>query len=165
MRSCLSHRVNERCVIIRGAAFCLLIKRRAKMGPSWIALLLLCGWSCTLRHKVSLEASTTSSTHRSVAFTLLLVSLIIQIAESVQILSMSFFPGHHSIIRPHDDPWTASPHDRKRSVSQIPVPTAALFVPAQHGGRASHTQQQLRPLPGEDPYRRKKSSQSQHPLL
>lgn len=90
MRSCLSHRVNERCVIIRGATFCLLIRRRAKMGPSRIALLLLCGWSRTLRHKVSLEASSSSSTHRSVASTLLLVSLIIQIAESVQILSMPF---------------------------------------------------------------------------
>lgn len=41
-------------------------------------------------HKASLEASPSSSTHRS-AFTLLLVSLIIQFAESVQILSMSFF--------------------------------------------------------------------------
>lgn len=35
---CLSYRLNERCVILRGAAFCLLIRRCAKMGPQWVQI-------------------------------------------------------------------------------------------------------------------------------
>lgn len=74
-------------------------------------------------------------------------------------------PGHHSIFRPCENLRAASPHDGKRSVGQVPFPPAALLVPAQYGGCAGHTDQQLRPQPGGDPYRRPKPSEPQHPLL
>lgn len=164
---CLPYRVNESCVIIRGAAFCLLIGCCTKTGHFWIAL-----FYCAEIVALSFTRWCWSACRECAFVIFLFYSLISGVLAAVVSLiihnvhlQMSFLLGHHYIFWPHEDPRTASPHDRKRSFRQVPVPKTTLFVPAQYGGRPSHTEQQLRPLPGEDPYRREKSSQSQHSLL
>lgn len=88
-------------------------------------------------------------------------------SEFVEVNPCFFFvlPGHHAIFWPCENPWASSPYVRKRSGSQVPFPEAALFVSTQYGGCTGHTDQQLRPQPGEDPYRRQKPREPQHPLL
>lgn len=98
-------------------------------------------------------------------FSALLAKNVRKPTQNISICLSFVPPGHHSIFRPRENLRAASPHDRKRSISQIPFPQAALFVPAQYGGCTGHTDQRFRPQPGGDPYRRPKPSQPQHPLL
>lgn len=117
--------------------------------------------------------------HRSIQFILQFIALVIKrvdlfvsivclhttaVQNHTPFLSWVLL-GHHAIFRPRENLWAASPHDRKRSFSQVPFPQAAMSVPTQYGGGTGHTDQQLRSQFGGDPYRRPKPSKPEHPLL